>query len=124
MNKAKCPSCKTELDYFEETCPVCMRKRTQDELTAAKNDEEGISYVSKKQGTGGDFLFLSIYGGPMNIGGLAAVMKRHVYKTGIARKVQPVHGFRHSVATHLMESGMDVRYVQALLGHYVASSVM
>ena len=44
-------------------------------------------------------------------------MKRYLFQAGITRSVSPVHGFRHSVATHLLGDGMDVRYVQALLGH-------
>lgn len=71
----------------------------------------------KRAGTGEDFVFLSVYGGTFSRNWLAAIMKRYLAQAGITRPMQPVHGFRHSVATHLIEDGMDVRYVQALLGH-------
>lgn len=71
----------------------------------------------KKAGTGEDFLFLSLYGGTLSRFWLGSLMKQHLLKAGITRPMQPVHGFRHSVATHLIEDGMDVRYVQVLLGH-------
>jgi integrase/recombinase XerD len=39
-----------------------------------------------------------------------------VYKAGINKEVG-VHSLRHSYATHLHESGLDIKYIQELLGH-------
>lgn len=38
-------------------------------------------------------------------------------KAGVKKKKLTVHSIRHTVATHLLERGLDVRYVQELLGH-------
>ncbi len=50
-------------------------------------------------------------------------IKVAVRKVGITKKIT-AHTFRHSFATHLLQSGTDIRTIQALLGHKDVSTTM
>lgn len=61
-------------------------------------------------------LFVSDYGEPVTAEWLAIKVKRYMQFAGI-NKPGAAHLFRHACATHMLDNGADVRFIQAFLGH-------
>src|SRR5579859_3476868 len=65
---------------------------------------------------GGGALFLNRHGAPLRPQSVRAKLKRLDRDAGLGRRVTP-HMLRHTAATLLIETGVDIRFVQRLLGH-------
>jgi integrase/recombinase XerD len=67
-------------------------------------------------GLGSGALFLNARGGSLSRMGVWKILRKHVARAGITRRVKP-HTLRHTFATHLLEGGADLASVQEMLGH-------
>ena len=71
------------------------------------------SYIKKSRSS---FLFVSRNGNQLTRAMINIILNKWTQVSGLKKSVSP-HKLRHSFATHLLEGGADLRFVQALLGH-------
>ena len=105
-----------DIDFDELTIHLKNAKGKKDRITILpeklKADLQNLCAGKDKN----DFVFASERGGKLTIRTAQKVFQNSLFKTKIS-KPATFHSLRHSFATHLLENGVDVRYVQELLGH-------
>lgn len=95
-------------------------------IRAAKGNKDRITLLSTKcltmlrayyrQYRPKHYLFEGASGGKYSATSLRKIFYRALATSGIQKKAS-LHTLRHSFATHLLERGTDLRYIQSLLGH-------
>ncbi len=112
-----------DVDLEELVIHIKNAKGKKDRVTVFP-DKLKIDFQNLMAGkNGNDFVFNSGRGaclparqGKLTTRSFQVVFKKALKKAGI-KKGATFHSLRHSFATHLLENGTDVRYVQELLGH-------
>lgn len=105
-----------DVDIDGLTLTVRQSKGKKDRLTilSKKNTKDLEKLMAGKKI--GDWVFESERGGKLTTASCQQVFRKALKKAGV-KKMASFHSLRHSFATHLLENGVDVRYVQELLGH-------
>lgn len=89
-----------------------MLELCDEEALGALQDHKAF-WVDQK--AGGHF-FPNRLGNRLSEQSVRAMLRQHVKNSGIEQLITP-HMLRHSVATLLLEGGVDIRYIQVFLGH-------
>ncbi|MEK7461407.1 MAG: tyrosine-type recombinase/integrase [Patescibacteria group bacterium] len=105
-----------DLDVAELTLTVRGGKGQRDRITLLPERLQTSLHNLMAGKEGSEFLFESERGGKLTARTAQAVFTRSLKKAEIKQSAT-FHSLRHSFATHLLENGTDVRYVQELLGH-------
>lgn len=106
----------SDLDIDELVVRIRNAKGKKDRISVLpeklQNDLRNL--IAGKRGE--EYVFASNRGGELTTTALQKMFRQSLRISGV-QKPATFHSLRHSFATHLLENGTDVRYVQELLGH-------
>jgi len=105
-----------DIDYDSKRIHIKNAKGKKDRyIPLAERTKSVITYYIKKYNPE-IYMVEGIKGGKYSTSSIQKFFKKYCLQCGITKKVSP-HTLRHSFATHMLENGIDLRYIQHLLGH-------
>jgi len=106
-----------DLNFEEKTGLVRQGKGKKDRMfILSEKILLNITEFSKKKNKLKGYIFTGPKNKQLSTRTIQKIIKNSAKKAGINKHVTP-HKLRHSFATHLLESGTDIRMIQELLGH-------
>ncbi|OGH78311.1 MAG: hypothetical protein A2373_03740 [Candidatus Magasanikbacteria bacterium RIFOXYB1_FULL_40_15] len=105
-----------DVDLGNLTLHIKDAKGKKDRITVFPEKIKIELEESIKDKTGDSVVFASERGGPLSLRSAQKIFENNLHRAGI-KKDASFHSLRHSFATHLLENGTDIRYIQELLGH-------
>lgn len=105
-----------DLDFEKLTVHIKQAKGQKDRISIIPESLIGSLKNLVAGKAENDFVFASERGGKLTTRTAQKVFENSLRDSGV-KKDTTFHSLRHSFATHLLENGTDVRYVQELLGH-------
>jgi len=110
-------NCKVkDLDFEGKLMRVRLAKGAKDRTTILSEKVCAVLQKYVKNKNTADYVFESDRGGKLTERTAQKVFTDALQKSGI-KKPATCHSLRHSFATHLLEAGTSIRYIQELLGH-------
>jgi len=105
-----------DIDLDRMMLRVFQGKGGKDRFVMLPEKLKNILAIQAKLKTANDFLFTNGRGSRLTEATIQKIVGQSAERAGIKKNVSP-HTLRHSFATHLLENGTDIRYIQELLGH-------
>jgi len=105
-----------DLDFRNKMLKIRQAKGAKDRITIMSEKVARVleKYVKSKEEN--DYIFENNKGGKLSERAVQKIFA-NALKNSKIKKIVSCHSLRHSFATHLLEDGIDIRYIQELLGH-------
>lgn len=105
-----------DIDSSRNCINILDAKGNKDRISLLSNKQLLLLREYYKEYKPVNYLFQGENGEKYSVTSLRKIFERALRNSGIQKKAS-LHTLRHSFATHLLEKGVDLRYIQALLGH-------